>query len=184
MSAPDTRNRAALALAQPLRVVGADDAVATLQDQALARFDARLEQRRQALRNDAVESVRHLGWLYTVRQGCSLPLSELVVEPMIYGASHQLRAHITALAEVLIARPGRRARAIEVASARWLEPIHVPAAARSFVIRRVWNEDAVSWARRFEQELLGAVDALHRDHFRPEFESRLDAIADELEAHA
>lgn len=183
MSAPDTRNRAALALAQPLRVVGEDDAVVTLQDQALARYDARLEQRRQALRNDAVESVRHLGWLYTVRQGCSLPLSELVVEPMIYGASHQLRGHIAALAEVLIAHPARRTRAVEAASARWLEPIQVPAAARSVVIRRLWNEDAVTWARRFERELLSAVDALHRAHFRPEFEARLDAIADELEAH-
>ncbi len=181
MPAPDPRLRPAPHGARSLRILGQGDAVHELQELALARYDARLHRRRMALRNDAIESVRRLPWLRTVRQGCSLPLNELVIAPMIFGARQELRTHITDLAALLIPDDGRRAAAVDEACARWLEPIAVPAAARRKLIHRRWNEDAVSWARRFEAELLETVDGLHRDHFRPEFTARLDAVHDTLD---
>ncbi len=154
------------------------DPVTALQNRALAAYDERLVRHRDAIRNEAVESIGRVPWWRLVTSGCTPPVGVLVIQPMIYAATHLLRAHIEALATTIGKDARRRDRFRRLATERWLTPIQVPAEARRVQITRVWNEPAPMWIRRFEAELRASVDALHRDHFRPEFEARLEAIED------
>jgi len=144
-------------------------------ERAMVALDHRFEGWREALRQDAVESISRVGAVRMYR-GIRVPVYDMVAAPLVRGIETLSRHFVEEAAPIVSAEVGRATSELEMVGRGMIEPLEFTAEQVDLVIARGAFEGNIAFRRRFEGTLIETVDALYQQRIRTHLEAQLKAI--------
>lgn len=146
-----------------------------LVERALLVLDRRFEGWREALQQDAVESISRVGLIRQYR-GVLLPVHDMVAAPLARAVDTLTRRFIEEAAPIVANEVGRPTSELEMLGRGLIEPLAIAPAEADLVIARGAFEGNITWRRRFETTLVETVDTLYTRRVRSYLQAQLKAI--------